>query len=204
MINVHASLLPRWRGAAPIAWSILQGDSETGVSVMQMEAGLDSGPVLLRLRTAIGEAETAGHLSERLSELGAVALGQALDRMAHAGAIGETQDHAAATYAPKIDRALTHVDFGDGARAAVRRIRAFDPTPGAWATVRSSAVKLFGARVVDGGGEPGTVIGAGQVLVIAGGAEAVEVSEVQPAGKLRMAAAEWVRGRGIATGDRFT
>jgi methionyl-tRNA formyltransferase len=204
MINVHASLLPRWRGAAPIAWSILHGDSETGISIMQMEAGLDTGPVLLRLRTAIADGETAGHLTERLAELGAVALGQAIDRIGHGGAIGETQDHTAATYAPKIDRELTHVAFDDGAPAAARRIRAFDPVPGAWANVRGAAVKLFGARVVEGAGHPGTVIGAGQVLVIAGGAEAVEVSEVQPAGKPRMAAADWVRGRGIATGDRFT
>lgn len=204
MINVHASLLPRWRGAAPIAWSILQGDLETGISIMQMEAGLDSGPVLLRLRTAIVDGETAGHLSERLAELGAVALGQALDRIAHGGAIGETQDHAAATYAPKIDRVLTRVAFDEGASAAARRIRAFDPVPGAWATLRGGPVKLFGARVVEGGGDPGTVIGAGQVLVIAGGSESVEVSEVQPAGKPRMAAADWVRGRGVATGDRFT
>ncbi|MGH7519241.1 MAG: methionyl-tRNA formyltransferase [Gemmatimonadales bacterium] len=203
MINVHASLLPRWRGAAPIAWSLLHGDTETGISIMQMEAGLDSGPVLLRLRTAISDGETGGQLTERLAELGALALGQAMDRIAHGGAIGEAQDHAAATYAPKIDRSLTHVAFGDGARAAARRIQAFDPVPGAWATLRGDAVKLFGARVVEGVGEPGTVIGAGQALVVAGGADAVDVAEVQPAGKPRMAAAEWVRGRGVATGDRF-
>ncbi|MGH7628485.1 MAG: methionyl-tRNA formyltransferase [Gemmatimonadales bacterium] len=204
MINVHASLLPRWRGAAPIVWSILHGDAETGVSIMQMEAGLDSGPVLLRLRTAVADEETGGQLAERLAELGAEALGQAIERIAHGGAIGEAQDPAAATYAPKIDRSLAHVAFGDGARAAARRIRAFDPAPGAWATARGAAVKLFGARVVDGVGEPGTVIGAGQALVVAGGDDAVEVAEVQPAGKPRMAAAEWVRGRGVATGDRFT
>jgi methionyl-tRNA formyltransferase len=204
MINVHASLLPRWRGAAPIAWAILHGDSETGISIMQMEAGLDSGPVLLRLRTAVADGETAGQLTERLAELGAVGLGQAVDRIVHGGAIGEAQDHAAATYAPKIDRMLTHVAFADGAHAAARRIRAFDPLPGAWATMRGGAVKLFGARVVEGGGDPGTVVGAGQVLVIAGGSEGIEVSEVQPAGKPRMTAADWVRGRGVATGDRFT
>jgi methionyl-tRNA formyltransferase len=204
MINVHASLLPRWRGAAPIAWSLLHGDTETGVSVMQMEAGLDSGPVLLRMHTAIADGETGGELSERLADLGAAALGDAMDRIAHGGVIGETQDHAAATYAPKIDRALTHVPFDEGARAAARRIQAFDPAPGAWATVRGGAVKLFGGRVAEGAGDPGTVIGAGQALVIAAGADAVEVAEVQPAGKPRMTAAEWVRGRGVAAGDRFT
>ncbi len=204
MINVHASLLPRWRGAAPITWSILHGDTETGVSIMQMEAGLDCGPVLLRLRTGIAEGETGGQLTERLAELGAMGLGQALDRIAHGGAIGEAQNHAAATYAPKIDRSLAHVSFDEGARAAARRIRAFDPAPGAWATVRGGPVKLYGARVVDGGDDPGTVIGAGEALVVAAGRDAVEVAEVQPAGRPRMAAAEWVRGRGVAAGDRFT
>ena len=204
MINVHASLLPRWRGAAPVAWAILSGDSETGVSIMQMEAGLDSGPVLLRSRVAIGEDETGGRLTERLSELGAAALDEVMDRIAHGGVLGEAQDHAAATYAPKIDRVLTHVAFDDGARAAARRIRAFDPTPGAWATVRGVPVKLYGPRVVEGSGEPGAVIGAGQALVVAGGAEALEIAEVQPAGKPRMPSAEWVRGRGVAVGDRFT
>ena len=204
MINVHASLLPRWRGAAPVAWAILSGDSETGVSIMQMEAGLDSGPVLLRSRVAIGEDETGGRLTERLAELGAAALDEVMDRIAHGGVLGEAQDHAAATYAPKIDRALTHVAFDDGVRAAARRIRAFDPTPGAWATVRGVPVKLYGPRVVEGTGEPGAVIGAGQALVVAGGAEALEIAEVQPAGKPRMPSAEWVRGRGVAVGDRFT
>jgi len=204
MINVHASLLPRWRGAAPIAWALLHGDTETGISIMQMEAGLDSGPVILRARTAIADGETGGQLTERLAELGAAALGDAMDRIAHGGVIGEAQDHAAATYAPKIDRELTHVTFDEGARAAARRIQAFDPTPGAWATVRGDAVKLFGARVVEGAGDPGTVIGAGQALVVAGGAEAVEVAEVQPAGRPRMAAADWVHGRGVASGDRLT
>jgi methionyl-tRNA formyltransferase len=204
MINVHASLLPRWRGAAPIPWAILSGDTDTGVSIMQMEAGLDSGPVLLRSRTPIGDSETGGALAERLAELGAAALDEVLDRIAQGGVLGEVQDHAAATYAPKIDRALTHVHFGDGARAATRRIRAFDPAPGAWATLRDAPVKLFRPRVVEGSGDPGLVIGAGQALVVASGAEAVELEEVQPAGKPRMPAVEWVRGRGVAVGDRFS
>jgi methionyl-tRNA formyltransferase len=204
MINVHASLLPRWRGAAPIAWALLHGDTETGISIMQMEAGLDSGPVLLRARTPIADGETSGQLTERLAELGAGALGDALERISQGGVIGELQDHTVATYAPKIDRALTHVPFDEGARAVARRIQAFDPVPGAWGTLREGTVKLFGARVVEGAGEPGTVIGAGQALVVAAGGQAVEIAEVQPAGRPRMAAAEWVRGRGVATGDRFT
>jgi methionyl-tRNA formyltransferase len=203
MMNVHASLLPRWRGAAPIPWAILSGDRETGVSIMQMEAGLDSGPVLLRARTPIGEVETGGELADRLAELGAETLEEVLDRIAQGGVLGEPQNHAAATYAPKIDRALTHVPFTDRADAVARRIRAFDPLPGAWATLRDSLVKLYQPRVVDGAGEPGAVLGAGQALVVAAGDRAVEIAEVHPAGKPRMPAAQWVRGRGVAVGDRF-
>ena len=203
MINVHASLLPRWRGAAPIPWAILSGDRETGISIMQMEAGLDSGPVLLRARTPIGESDTGGELAERLADLGAEALDEVLDRIAQGGVLGEAQDHTAATYAPKIDRALTHVGFDETAPVVARRIRAFDPSPGAWATLRDGPVKLYRPRVVEGAGEPGAVIGAGQALVVAAGDRAVEIAEVHPAGKPRMPAAQWVRGRGVAIGDRF-
>ncbi|HEU5169823.1 MAG TPA: methionyl-tRNA formyltransferase [Gemmatimonadales bacterium] len=202
MINVHASLLPRWRGAAPIAWAILHGDPETGISIMRMEAGLDSGPVLLRVRTPIGPEETAGRLTERLAQLGAAALGEALERAAGTDP-GEPQDHAAATYAPKIDRGMARIALEEPAGAGARRIRAFDPVPGAWATLRGTPVKLFGAHVVPGTGAPGQVIGANRVLVVAFGRDAIEVDEVQPAGKPRMSAEEWVRGRGVAVGDRF-
>jgi methionyl-tRNA formyltransferase len=170
---------------------------------MQVEAGLDSGPVLLRARTTIGEGDTGGELAERLAEMGAEALEEVLNRIAQGGVLGEAQDHTAATYAPKIDRALTHVAFDEPAPAVARRIRAFDPSPGAWATLRDGPVKLYRPRVVEGAGEPGAVIGAGQALVVAAGDRAVEIAEVHPAGKPRMPAAQWVRGRGVAIGDRF-
>ena len=205
MINIHASLLPRYRGAAPIPWAILNGEAETGVSVMRMEAGLDSGPVLHRVATPIEAEDTGGSLSDRLADLGAEALVDVVGRLAKGELPGEPQDHAAATYAPKVDRETTRLSFAGPALAAARRVRAFDPTPGAWATHAGAPVKLFGGRVVAGQGEPGQVLAAGRrTLVIACGDDALEVLEVQPAGKNRITVDAWVRGRGVAVGDRFT
>jgi methionyl-tRNA formyltransferase len=205
MINVHASLLPRYRGAAPIPWAILNGDEVTGVSIMRMEAGLDSGPVLHRTSTPIGPDETGGSLSDRLADIGAEALVEVVARLGKAELPGEPQDHAAATYAPKIDRDTTRLSFAAPALGAARRVRAFDPAPGAWAMHADGPVKLFGARVVSGTGAPGEVLAAGRrSLVIACQDEAIEVLEAQPAGKTRITVDAWVRGRGIAVGDRLT
>jgi methionyl-tRNA formyltransferase len=204
MLNVHASVLPALRGAAPIQWAILQGLETTGVSIMQMEAGLDSGPVLHRIETEIAADETGAELAERLAELGAAALVEALTMLAAGEVVARPQDHARATYAPKITRELTRLDWAkDGARLA-RVVRAFDPEPGAWATLEGQEVKLFGGRAANAGGDPGTVLAAGDVLRIAAGIGALDVAEVQPAGKKRMAAGEWARGRGVAAGQRFT
>ncbi len=205
MINVHASLLPRYRGAAPIPWSILNGDEITGVSIMRMEAGLDSGPVLNRASTPIAPDETGGSLSDRLADIGAEALVEVVARLGKGDLPGDPQDHSAATYAPKIDRDTTRLSFTGPALGAARRVRAFDPTPGAWAMHRDDPVKLFGARVVSGTGTPGEVLAAGRrSLVIACQDEAIEVLEVQPAGKTRITVDAWVRGRGVTVGDRFT
>lgn len=205
MINVHASLLPRYRGAAPIPWAILNGEEITGVSIMRMEAGLDSGPVLQRASTPIAPAETGGSLTDRLAELGAKALVEVMARLAKADLPGEPQDHSAATYAPKIDRETTRLSFSAPAVSAARRVRAFDPSPGAWAMHRDAPVKLFGARTVSGSGAPGEVLAAGRrALVIACRDEAIEVGEVQPAGKNRITVDAWVRGRGVAVGDHLT
>ncbi len=205
MINVHASLLPRYRGAAPIPWSILNGDEVTGVSIMRMEAGLDSGPVLQRASTPIAPDETGGSLSDRLADIGAEALVEVVARLGKGELPGEPQDHSAATYAPKIDRDTTRLSFTGQALGAARRVRAFDPAPGAWAMHGDAPVKLFGARVVSGTGAPGEVLAAGRrSLVIACQDEAIEVLEVQPAGKTRITVDAWVRGRGITVGDRFT
>ncbi len=204
MINVHASLLPRLRGAAPIQWAIANGDRETGVSIMQMEAGLDSGPVLHRLTTAIDIDDTAGSLTARLAELGATALIEALACLGAGAVHPEPQDHAAATFAPKIDRAVAHVEWTQDAATVARRIRAFDPAPGSWTTLAGGELKLFGALAVDDdGGEPGEVLLADGGLRVAAAQGAVEIAEVQPSGRKRIPASEWVRGRGARAGARF-
>jgi len=203
MINVHASLLPRWRGAAPIQHAILAGDRETGISIMQMEEGLDSGPVLHRIATPLGDGETAGALATRLSELGATALVDALSLLTGGFAKPEPQDSAAVTLAPKIDRDSARIDWRREADALARLVRAFDPAPGAWATLGDGPVKLFGAAATDQAGEPGQVLAAGDRLVVGTGRGALEVREVQPAGRTRLTVGDWVHGRGIAAGDRL-
>jgi methionyl-tRNA formyltransferase len=203
MINVHASLLPRWRGAAPIQHAILAGDGETGVSIMQMEEGLDSGPVLHRAATPIEPDETAGALAARLAELGATALVDALSLLAGGFARPEPQDEAQVTLAPKIDRESARLDWHRDALALARQVRAFDPSPGAWTMHAGAALKLFGGAAAEQRGEPGVVLSAGDRLVVACRDGALVVREVQPAGKTRLAVEAWVRGRGIAVGDRL-
>jgi methionyl-tRNA formyltransferase len=203
MINVHASLLPRYRGAAPIQHAILRGETETGISIMQMEAGLDSGPVLHRVATAIEPDETAGALAERLADLGAMALVEALSLISGGLARPQPQDHARATYAPKIDRDMARLVWQRDATTLARQVRAFDPAPGAWTTVNGCILKLFGAREVPGTGEPGSVLAAGERLLVAAGRGAIAIKEVQPAGKTRLPVEAWVRGRGISLGQRL-
>lgn len=208
MINVHASLLPRFRGAAPIQHAILAGDRETGVSIMQMEEGLDSGPVLHRVATPIAPGETAGALGVRLSQLGATALIEALSLLAAGLARPQSQDHRAATFAPKIDRETARMDWRRDAASLARQVQAFDPVPGAWAPLGETPVKLFGASPAAGtgsagSGAPGTVLAAADRLVVTCGDGALALREVQPAGRSRMAAGAWIRGRGVGEGDRF-
>ena len=203
MINVHASLLPRFRGAAPIQHAILAGDRETGISIMRMEEGLDSGPVLHRVSTPIADGETGGTLTTRLAALGASALVEALALLSARAERPEPQDPCAATYAPKISRETARLDWTRDAGSLERQVRAFDPVPGAWTSLDGAPVKLFGGMPAVGGGEPGTVLVASDRLVIAGGTGAIAVSEVQPAGRNRLTVEEWVRGRGIAAGSRF-
>jgi methionyl-tRNA formyltransferase len=203
MINVHASLLPRYRGAAPIQHAILRGEAETGITIMQMEAGLDSGPTLHRVATAIGPDETAGQLGERLAELGGAALIEALSLISGGLARPQPQDHARATFAPKIDREMARLVWERDAATLVRQVRAFDPAPGAWTTLNGGVLKLFTAREVPGTGEPGDVLAAGERLVVAAGRGAIAVNEVQPAGKNRLPVEAWVRGRGVAAGQRL-
>lgn len=204
MLNVHASLLPRLRGAAPIIWSILNGDETTGVSIMQMEAGLDTGPVLHQIETEVAADETGGELTERLAELGAAALVEVLMLIEAGEAHAVPQDSALATYAPKVNRAQARLDWSRDAATLARMVRAFDPEPGAWALLGDQEVKCFGGRACNAGGEPGQILEASETLLIATGVGSLSVSEVQPAGKRRMPVGEWVRGRGPRAGQRFT
>ncbi len=205
-LNIHASLLPALRGAAPIQAAIRDGLSETGVTIMQMVPALDAGPIVHQVRTPIVEDETAGELALRLSELGAAALIEALAMFELGLAKPEPQDDASATYATKLTRESAQVDWTASAHDVGRHIRAYDPKPGAWARLRGSEVKLFGARVAP----RGTTHDAGEVLAIdevgmlvACGAGAVRIAVVQPSGKRRLNPAEWANGRGVAVGDHF-
>lgn len=204
MINVHASLLPRLRGAAPVQWAIARGDPKTGVSIMRMEAGLDSGPVLHQVATTIGEHETGGELTRRLAALGAEALVETLGGIPRHAIGGQPQDDALATYAPKVTRDTARLDWAGDAVQVARVIRAFDPAPAAWTRLGETEIKLFGARPVEGAGAPGTIVAASGRLTIAAGEGAVEIAEVQPAGKRRLEVSAWLRGRGALENERFT
>ncbi len=206
MINVHASLLPRWRGAAPIQWAIRAGDRATGVTIMQMEAGLDSGPAWHTRAIPIGPGDTGGSLTERLSVLGAEALLEALPLLKTGGSHPTAQDESAVTLAPKVDRGTARIDWNRSADELAHHVAAFDPVPGAWATLGEMDVKLFGAGSGAGvqGPGPGTVMRADDALEIGTGNGILVIREVQPAGKKRQAVTEWVRGRGIAGGAQFT
>ena len=196
-LNIHASLLPRWRGAAPIQRAIMAGDAETGVCIMQMEAGLDTGPVLLRRATPIGAGETAGDLHDRLSALGAGAVVDALARLDDL--VPEAQPEHGVTYAEKIDKAEARVDWTAPAAQIDRKIRGLSPFPGAWTEVAGKRVKLLRSRVAEGTGVPGTVLDG---FTIAAGDGAVEIVQVQPEGKGPMFTQDWLRGARIAPGDR--
>lgn len=203
MVNVHPSLLPVLRGAAPIEWTILQGIENTGVTIMQMDAGLDSGPILHQLPHRVDPGTTAGELGAHLAEMGAQALIETLTLLDQGGFKPVPQNDAHATYAPKLTRDVAHIDWTKPAGAVARQTLALDPRPGAW-TTQEREVKLFGGRELPGFGVAGTVVQADTQLVIAAGSGLVEVTEVQPAGKERMPATDWIRGRGTAVGRRFT
>lgn len=210
-VNVHASLLPKLRGAAPIERAIMEGHRETGVSIMRMDEGMDTGPVLHQVSTPIGAEETGGDLRSRLAELGALALIEALTLLEETGLEAKPQNNALASYAPKLTRADEKVDFRQSAAEVSRRIRALDPAPGAYATLRGSPLKLFGTRSQERGAAaawagtgPGAVVAIGDVLTIACADGAIDVCDVQPAGKSRMTARAFANGRGIAVGDVLT
>jgi methionyl-tRNA formyltransferase len=203
MVNVHPSLLPELRGAAPIEWAIINGLTHTGVTIMQLDAGMDSGPILHQIPQDFPPDITGGELQLHLAEVGAEALVEALALLEQGAIRPQPQDHARATYAPKLTRETARIDWTAPAERVARLVRALDPKPGAWAELHGRTVKLFGAAARSGSGAPGQVIGINGRLLIATSDAAVAVEEVQPEGKARMPVADWVRGRGVELGARF-
>jgi methionyl-tRNA formyltransferase len=210
-LNVHASLLPELRGAAPITWAIKLGHERTGVTIMRMVERMDAGPILHQVAEPILGAETATDLWSRLSELGAAALIETLILLDVDGIEEREQEEARATYAPRLTRASTRVPWHEAAVPVERHIRAMDALPGAWTLHDRRELKLFRPESephYDHGAEPGTVLTVAGTDVAAGmrvacGTGAVRIREVKPWGRRRMTTAEWVRGRGIAAGDRL-
>jgi methionyl-tRNA formyltransferase len=203
-VNVHASLLPRWRGAAPIQRALLAGDRDTGVSIMQMDAGLDTGPVLLQKKIPILEDDTAGSLHDRLAELGARLMVQALDALETGGVKATPQPDEGMTYAAKVDRREARVDWRESALTVNRRVRAFNPSPGADTRVRGVELKIWRGSIAAGRGAPGEVLSVSPSgLCIACGQDVVVVTEVQRSGGKRLSAAEFLRGFPLSAGERF-
>ncbi len=198
-LNIHASLLPRWRGAAPIQRAILAGDSRTGVCIMRMEAGLDTGPVLLTRETPIAADEAAGALTTRLARLGSEAIVEALRRLDDLEAV--PQDAAHATYAAKVTKAEARIDWSQDCAVIGRQVRAFNPSPGAETTMGGQGVKVWMATPVAGDGSPGTVLSTDPSAIVIGcGSGALRITELQRAGARRMRVDEFLRGNALASG----
>jgi methionyl-tRNA formyltransferase len=197
-LNIHASILPRWRGAAPIQRAILAGDPTTGITIMQMEAGLDTGPMLATLRTVI-ERKTAGELTAELADKGARLLVGTLRDLAVHRAVRQPEDGV--TYAKKIDKAESRLDFTLDAEQVERQVRAFMPAPGAFFELEGERYKVLAAEAVTGDGEPGTTLD--DALTVACGSGALRIATIQRAGKPAMAAGDLLRGRPIAAGTKL-
>jgi methionyl-tRNA formyltransferase len=203
-INIHASLLPRWRGAAPIHRAIEAGDPRTGITIMQMDAGLDTGDMLLAESVDIRPDDTTGTLHDRLAPLGGRLVVQALGLAATGGLTRTPQPAEGVTYAHKIDKAEAAIDWRQPAAPIERRIRAFDPFPGASATLDGQTVKVWRASVVEGRDDPGRVLVAeGDTLVVATGDQALQLHELQRAGGKRMPAHAFLQAHPALAGRRF-
>ena len=201
-LNIHASLLPRWRGAAPIERAVMAGDAETGVCIMRMEPGLDTGPVLLSRATPIGPEETAGDLHDRLSGMGAELIVEALARVDDLVPVAQPGDGV--TYAGKVDKAEAMVDWCRPAEVVGRQIRGLSPFPGAWTKIGGERVKLLGAAPAAGQGAPGEVLDAGSGgLRVACGTGAVRITRLQRAGRAAQDADTFLRGMPLEAGARL-
>ena len=201
--NIHASLLPRWRGAAPIQRAILAGDADTGISIMQMDTGLDTGAIVLQRRVAIDADDDAGTLHDKLAVLGGAAIVDALALIERGHAVATPQSAGGVTYAPKIRKEETRLLWPRSAFELERAVRAFRPSPGAFTLLAGEALKIWRARVIAGQGAPGAVLDAGSELVVACGSDALAISELQRPGSRRLKAREFLRGHRLAPGRRF-
>ena len=197
-VNIHASVLPRWRGAAPIQRAILAGDRQTGVTIMRMDEGLDTGPALLSKVVEIGPRTNAGELHDRLAALGAELIVEALARIEAGTLAGDAQGQAGATYAAKIDKAETRIDWTLAADELERTVRAFAPSPGAWFELDGERIRLLAAEVTDGDGAPGAVLD--DRLTVACGAGALRLTRLQRAGKAALDSDAFLRGHPVAAG----
>ena len=203
-INIHASLLPRWRGAAPIQRAILAGDSCTGISIMQMDRGLDTGPLLATESLAIAAADTSAVLQDKLAELGARMIVAVLARLERGELRAEPQAAAGASYAAKIAKAEAGVDWSEAAPVIERKVRAFNPLPGASTMIRGVGLKIWRAVVSPAEGTPGTILEAGaKGIVVACGTGSLRVLELQRAGGKKLAAAQFLAGLPLAAGERL-
>jgi methionyl-tRNA formyltransferase len=206
-MNIHASLLPRWRGAAPIHRAIEAGDAETGVTIMQMDAGLDTGDMLLVERLRIAPQDTTGTLHDKLAALGGRLIVEALEIAACGGLTRVPQPPEGVTYANKIDKAEAAIDWSQAADVIARRVRAFNPAPGASATLRGEAVKIWRAQALPGRGSvaAGTIVSVDEhgIGVACGDGGRLEINELQRAGGKRLASAEFLRGFPLEPGERF-
>ncbi len=199
-LNLHASLLPRWRGAAPIQAAIAAGDRKTGITVMYMDEGLDTGDILLQRKIDILPDDTGGSLHDRLAQVAPDALLESLRLLSTGSALRIPQDKALATYAPKLNREAGRIDWEEPAEVIERKIRAYNPWPGAFTNVRDKSdqrrnLKIFSAEIVDLSGKPGEILRSDKELVIAASDRALSLNEVQLEGKRRMSTAEFLRGR---------
>ncbi|WBL78474.1 methionyl-tRNA formyltransferase [Bradyrhizobium xenonodulans] len=200
--NLHASLLPRWRGAAPINRAIMAGDAESGVMVMKMDVGLDTGDVAMAERLPITDTMTAVDLHDRLSRLGADLMVRAMAALARGGLQLKKQSEDGVTYAAKIDKAEARIDWTKPARAVLRHIHGLSPFPGAWVELESARVKILRCELAKGSGAPGEVLD--DLLTIACGDGAIRIIELQREGKGRMQAADFLRGVPLKAGAKFT
>ena len=201
-INVHASLLPRWRGAAPIQRAILAGDAETGITIMQMDAGLDTGAMLSKTVVPIRDSDTAASLHDVLAMAGAEAIVAALAN--YSTLVPVAQDDAQATYAAKLGKDEARLDWRQPADALARAVRAYNPVPGAWTLLDGAPLKIWAAQTAAGTGEPGIVLRAdAEQLLVACGDDALALQELQPAGSKRMRAAAFLAGRPLPPGTRL-